>query len=418
MFQLFKNFFRKKEQPIEGVSVLFENLESWLAEQANEAAPLQQPVSTLAKKHQLILDEKIVITNNLQVLLQQPLAEKKQLEEKKQVAKLCSDYALTVTTLLATIPEHLPDPEAWQAFYTRYKQIYPSLQQFSSLNDDLGKSFRLLQQSLVSLHNNVQHLHALLNTENVHLINTCRDLIRQLKDMLLTQQYIDLKLQEVFQMKEGERKQREAYALKIEKLKKNEAFQQCAVLADQRNLLSRELEDIQMKLEHSFMLLSKHLKKITEQTPDEQLIKNYLLHPTSTLLDDTSLRIVRVLTVLKERLTKDMTLNNEQQAKLLDVISLLSSDILHQAQTKLAELQRKKTEHERGIRGNILMQEYNDLKYKYDHYDYKMRKHDILLVELHKKHAALPLQAMLEDLQQMLLECTQKKVTIVLSGRI
>lgn len=421
MFQFLKQFFQKKEQPVEEVTVPFDKLEQWLSEQANQAAPRQQSTNVLEKEHQQLLDEKTIILNNLNVFLQQSLPEKKTVEEKQQLAKFRSDYTAAVTALLTTIPEHLPDPETWQDFYARYQQayqVYTSSQQISSFEHEFSKNYRLLQHSLTKVQNIVQQLHNLLNTENVHLINTSRDLIRQLKEMLLTRQYIDVKLQEVSQLKEEERKQREGYTIKIEKLKKNTAFQQYAVLVEQRDALSRELEELQMKLEHLFVSMARVLKQFSQRTPDEQLVKNYLLHPTSALLEDTPLSIARVLERVKEQLeplVKNGVINEEQQKKYTLILSFLSRDKLQQMQTRLAELQRKKTEHERSIRGNILMQEYNDLKYKYDHYDYKMRKHDVLLAELQKKYTALSVQDTLTKLQELLLQCTQKKVTIVFS---
>ena len=414
--------FKKKETPVETLSVPLEQLDEWLRNHTFH--PEKEIHASLVKLKEDLAEQVAIAQKNLTVLEHATLRNENIAVRERQIMEGNRTQYVRGTNNFLLLFSPSKDAADVKEFFHDLAERYP--QEVSTYSNTTLKAFQVLQhffehetrnvsQSIKKIDELMQSLHTLLQEENVTLINSCRDSVQQFRDQVLMRQYIQVKIHELEELQQEDKRQRDAYFLKIEKLKQSPGFAQYNSLVAERDALTHEFDEHRIQFEHLTALLAKALSKFVYQKPDEKFVKRYLTDPVSALLEDELLQFFTLLQQLRDAVTHDLLeLKDQKKAKTVQVLDSLSRDKLSALRQRLLELQKKKMEHDKSVRGNVVMQEYHDLKYKADHYEYKIKKYGLNIIELQQKYQEIKLDIFKEKLEGELLNCTGKQVVILL----
>lgn len=425
MFTFFKRLLKQvpqeREQDLEFTRVYLEEAERWLTDnsiQGNDGATGKDVLQTVSSDLQ---SEVLMCQKNLAVLEQTDLRNSNiSLKEKQMMEAHRSNYLQRTRSFVDSLSSLGSDASSLKPFCERYDA------EIAAYTEGTAKAFHVLQyffahesqavsSNIKQIDEHLRKLKTLFDANDVELIATARGSLSQIKERILQRDYLQLKLQELEEQKKKEIENRDTYALKLEKLKKNEKFTQYQTFLEQRDELTKQIREHSLKLEYVFSVLEKSLLKLFRNKPEEKIVKKFLLDPVTALLEDGELQLLPLLTQLKDAVDRDaLDLREDRKVKTLKALSALQKDKLASFKNLLQELRTKKSEYDRGMRGSMLIQDYNDLKYKYDHYDDRIKKHDFNVKQVEEKLKEIALDDLKKSAEEQLSRCTKKSVELVL----
>ena len=416
-----KLFVGEKEAPIESISLYLEEAEKWLADNSVAAGGSPEELSSIRESVNGTL---VACQQNLSVLENASLKnDSVSLREKQIMDGNRTHYINRTRQLLAALRMESDDFTYLRNFldgYTKEIEAYTNgtRKAFSVLQHFFANETRNITASIKSIDDSMQKLRSSLDANSVELINASRDGLTKLKEKALLKDYVAIKIQEIEEQKKEEYSQKEGYAQRIEKLKKSDGFSQYNDLVETRDTIMKDLREQVTKLEYVFSVLEKALAKYARQRLDEKVIKKYLFDPVKALLDDSDLAIADIFVKLESAVENDeVELKPQKKAKSLKALEAVRREKLSQFRSVLVDLKKKKLEQDRTIRGNVIMQEYNDLKYKHDHYEDRIKKHNHNIAQLQKKHDEIDLDALRSKVEEDLFRCTNVQVTLSLDKK-
>ena len=423
MFNFLKKFLKREEEPeIEEVSIYLEDAEQWLTDNSSHTEHSNE--DSFEKYNAELQNGVMVCQQNLNVLAQAtlrnadiPLREKQIMEGNRTNYINQTRSFLTLFSLPAL--DYVSLKKAYKEYHVKVSEYTSSTTKaFSVLQHFFAHETRNVSLAVKKLDEVMQQLKASLDANNVELINASRDGLKKVKEHLLTCEYITLKIREIEEQRQKEKKVREDYSTKIEKLKQSNKFSQYTSVIEKRDEITQQFRESRTKLEYVFSVLQKALSKYAHDSLHEKLIKQYTFDPVAALLDDHELEIVPVLSKLKDAVESGkVELKEQKKVKTLKALGALQREKLVKFTSLLLDLKNKKAEQDRNVRGNVTMQEYNDLKYKHDHYEDRIRKHEHNIKQLQDKFAEMDITVLKSEIEEQLLNCTGKQVTLNLDKK-
>ena len=175
-----------------------------------------------------------------------------------------------------------------------------------------------------------------------------------------------------------------------------------------------------IKEKESYIILQfsplKHaFKKFSRMSVDELFVEQYSEDALKAFLHDKDMKIVGVLANMRKALIDEsLQLKVEKKQKALDAFDKLTPEFFSQWKLGYDAIRDRKLSKERLLRSNTVMQEYNELQYRVEHYQQKSVKCDEKIAKFEKDKEKLSVSDLQKDLEKQLRNCTNVIVNVKL----
>jgi hypothetical protein len=199
----------------------------------------------------------------------------------------------------------------------------------------------------------------------------------------------------------------------MEKLKKSPQYKEYELLNTQREELHKKLKDKEDLLRHEFSVIEHALKKFERLAADQELVRDYLDDPVSTLQEDNDVKIVGILAKMKEALqNNELDLKDEKKEKTLETLGKLNKEFFVGFMLSYSELKKSRHDMERKVQQNIIMSTMRDYEYRLQHFKEKSSRLSQELEEL-KKLKGKGYDDAKKKLQKKLSDLFESKIAII-----
>lgn len=347
----FFDFFKKKPEPTEEVS--FSGLDAWLKAYVDKK-DLNSKWQAFRKQVEEIFKS---INSALAELAQAKLINENISEKERQIMEGNRDnYVKRFSQFLEQI--HIPEPFSESGFFTSKLS-----QDLDSLSGDTEKNFFVLkhffdkQVSQVAVH--LKALSDKLISFRKSLENEHLDEVREIGALLKQWREEEKKRQQYAEQKQEEEsrlpdlKQREVKILgRLTEYKKSPAYDEYARIANEKEVLSKQVQANIQALKQDFSSLGHALRKYHYEAKDS-VVQQYLDNPSEALLKDDLLHILKVLATLRQEL-QALDLKEDKEVKTLEAIDRLNEAYLAETRSSLCNLNEKLAEIKAQLANSII----------------------------------------------------------------
>lgn len=298
-----KALFKEKQEELEVNEVKLEKLGSWLDSWIEDKAKNAKSELKIIKRE--IREEQEKVTENLEKLEKAELMNSNIPEKVKHILEGNRKTYLHKVNLVSSKVE-LPED---------FNEILSFCKNFDNYLEEFWKStfrpYKVLQEFFAneskSLAANVAKLDSLVKKAKGIVEKSVAGKIGQVKESIQkTNQQINRKAELIEKINNLEKEIKEKSELKVGKeekivsLKESDDYQMFLALKVKKNSTQQEIEQLERNVSLSFSMINTALKKYERLTLDSALVRKYLDKPLPTLFSDTDLKIVDLLTKMKE----------------------------------------------------------------------------------------------------------------------
>ncbi len=420
MFNFIKKLF-EKEEPIEEVSVSLVNVESWL-----KSNVLHSDVDTdgvIKQNFERLGELALIIKKNLVVLQNAELQNKNVPVRALNLMQGNRDtYIRRTNSFIDSLDIAEPSFENAKKVLSWYKK------EIEDYNKATRRGYIVMQEFFANESRNVAlnikevdgviaKLDEAIAKDTTRNVVYCNKLVEQISDKIKLVDDFDRIIKGMQIDRDTQLKQRESYSIKIEKLRSGDGHKRLSELEEEKENLTKEFEDHKTSLTSMFLVLEKALKKYSRGSMDERLIMDYMGDPVNALVNDPEFKIVGVLGKLKESLG-GLELKDNKREKTEKVICVLNNEYLNNFVLRFNGLENNKRQIERSIRANVVLQEINELKYKMEHFDKRVKKLDEGISNTERSRERVIVGSLRDELESCMSKSSGKKVSVVLDKGI
>ncbi|NQU98058.1 hypothetical protein HQ533_01200 [Candidatus Woesearchaeota archaeon] len=231
-----------------------------------------------------------------------------------------------------------------------------------SLSEETQKSYfvlkEFLESELVAVVKKIKEIEDLaidfrqeIEKENLHKVEKLKEKLEEFKNSKEALANLEtLKQEQEEELKELKKKENSTEK-KISKLRNSSSYKDYERLKSEKEKAEGEIQKKKTELIAHFSTLEKAFKKYKRMSLNEALIEKYLDDPTKALLEDEPLKILEVLSKMKQSLA-DLGLKDKKEEKTKEEIDNLSKEMLTKLREKFQELFDKEKENKKNLLSN------------------------------------------------------------------
>lgn len=145
---------------------------------------------------------------------------------------------------------------------------------------------------------------------------------------------------------------------KIKENEQGERHKNLILLIEKKKETEKEIREIEKEPLHSFSVINDALKKYERISLEQKLIKRYLENPLKTLEEDNGLKIIEIVSKMKEAIINDkIDLKKEKKGRIVNECDIINKTYLESFLRRNNELNKKLNEISSGIENETLIKE-------------------------------------------------------------
>ena len=399
--------FLKKSSKKETKEIRFDELDKWT--EIHSKNIFDETNSRLMELREKIEEERKKLEENIKILEKAELKNPNIPERAKQIMhgnrRL---YVFKVNKLL----DEIYLPKDFDDIIVFCGSIDKSLDNFSKTT---LRSYYILQDFfrdyVIDTSSNIKKIGILTKTIKETIENSGIDKINDLRNKLNNIQK-KIKLKENFNediniLKKDMEKQNKRIKEKEKKLKKFEEesrYKKFIDLMNRKKVLERKLEDIGKEILYSFSDIKVALKKYERITLEEKLVGKYLDEPFKTLLDDKGLKIIEIITKMKESIEKnEIELKDRKKSKILKDLNNLNKNYFETFFNKYNEINKDLEKLKLEIK-DIEIKDIEDLREEIKKDNSKLEEDKNKVNEMIKELMEINIEGLKENLERSIKE--------------
>ncbi|MBI3032547.1 hypothetical protein HYY69_03665 [Candidatus Woesearchaeota archaeon] len=408
LFNRFKAFLARKEAVSE-IIISGQDLENWINQQSSEAV--------------LVLDKRLEEIYNQ---LAQEISSLKQNISNLQKAQLMNENIVVKAkqimegnreTYIKRLLQFIDKLDVTNKGYFSAKNLMNLFEaELALFLEATPKNYYVLQEFFAheakAITNNIQNIgkeiimmKGLIQQSNVDELYAAKNLLKEISDkkrlVKEKESLIAQKKKEIHELLLS----REKVEQKLESLKRSDVFAEFNSLTQKRDLVLKAINDIDKNLYEKFSVLDRPLRKYAHEGSYDELIAKYLVHATTALVEDEKFELLIVLEQVKTAVEQDaVALKDKQKEKVIEIIKMLNRDELLTIKKQYLTLRAEKQDLEKRIKVSSLQQDYNELRYKIEHYHNKSKR---LIEEINELERTM-YQTHIDQLQKKINETLHK----------
>ncbi len=309
-----------------------------------------------------------------------------------------------------------------------YSEIIDFTESFNENMDNLNKSsykgYQVMKEffynqttdiamSLKQLNENVKNLNKLMKGKELSKISSIKELINNLYKSKSKKEKLKQEIVEQKDIVEDSKNRIEAIQKKFENIKKSTEYENYKKTYEEKEQNIKRIENEKDELIQYFAVLEKSLKKYKRDSLDEKLIDKYLNDPNKALIND-NYDIIEVLQKLKENIeNNNLGLKEKKKEKTLDVINKLDKDFLSKKKFNLEQLARTNAILNERLQKNKINNDYQEEKYKSEHFEKKLVKDKQKLEDLEKEKTNIDIEKIKKQIKKEFLELFKIKLKFI-----
>ena len=421
VLDFFKGLFAK-EVPIEieEKDLSLEAIPGFLDEKFTQQKATQDRIVELHRNIRVVIDE---TRDNLDALKIAKLRNPNIGVKAKQIMEGNRDSFIRRTQLFLDYLKH--DPK--EPSYENTQELCESFdEEVENYNKSTAKGFYVMQQffanesravalNIKDLEKNVMQLNTIVAQQDLESKEKCVSLLEELKHRIQREQKFGLEQETLKHEKEKFQKAIDNYIRKRDKLKKSPGYAQFEKLQTEKEELVKDIKEKENYILLQFSPLKHAFKKFSRMSVDELFVEQYSEDALKAFLHDKDMKIVGVLANMRKALIDEsLQLKVEKKQKALDAFDKLTPEFFSQWKLGYDTIRDKRLSKERLLRSNTVMQEYNELQYRVEHYQQKSEKCDEKIAKFEKDKEKLGISDLQKDLEKQLRNCTNVIVNVKL----
>lgn len=408
LFERFKALLKKKEV-VPDIVIPVQDIENWINQQSSEAVVVLD--KKLEEVYSQLVQEISSLKQNIINLQQAQLMNENIVVKAKQIMEGNRE------TYIKRLEQFISKLDVTNRGYFSAKNLMNSFEtELALFLEATPKNYYVLQEFFAheakAITNNIQNIgkeiimmKGLVQESNIDELYAAKLLLKEISDKkkLIKEKeaLINQKKKEIHELLSS----REKVEQKLESLKRSEVFAEFNSLTQKREQVLKAINDIDKSLFEKFSVLDRPLRKYAHEGSHEQLIAKYLVHAATALVEDEQFELLIVLEKVRTAVEKDeVMLKDKQKEKVLDIIKTLNHDELSTIKKQYLNLRAEKIDFDKRIKVSSLQQEYNELRYKIEHYLNKSKR----LIEEINELERTTYQAHLDELQTKMSEALKK----------
>lgn len=403
----------KKEVPLAGLRDYFDAcVKERLGQIEQELKPLHESISTCLDKAKLHIDS----------LATAALQNDKVFPKERQVMEGNREsYVRATTQFLEKIKEKELTPHTAESYVQSFHETLEVYKQGTAKNYAILQEFfahesRSVVEAIKELQARVSSIADLLNQMRTTDMMKIHMLIEKINNRLAAVHEFDSDIKTKESSIAALEHQKKEFTQKIQALEKSKEIQEFKELEQKRQHLLVDMERLKQGFYQWFSSLQHPLKKYAKQSTDESLILLYEQDPVQALMQDSSLKILDIFAKLKQAIDANtIDLKDTKRDKASEALQVLNKKYLEKFIKEYKPQRDQKLDVDHSLRTHKRMQEYNELKYRLEHFDEK-------IALIHKEILALKEQqakkASIDDIKEELLTAfrTVFGVELVIQG--
>ena len=408
----FFDFLKKREEK-EKESVNFEDLDEWLKKYV-EKRHIGKKLNKFKKEIELKIDSVRDCVGNLE---NANLRNEKIPERAKNIMEgNRQSYAQKVIKFLdgLVLPEDYSEIENFNIYLTNKMEELTKETQRSFfvlkefLRDNVLKivfGIKEIEKTTISFKNE-------LKGEGLEKIDKINGLLKEFKDSkklikVLNEEKIVCE-REFDSIKLKEKKVEH----KLEELKSGKSFKEYLGLKEELENYAKFVDKEGQEIISGFSVLEKALKKYKRGSFDEELIDKYLKNPVVGLIDDAELKLVTVLSKLKENMSK-LELKDKKEEKSLEVINEFDMNFLMGKRESLVKLSVTKEEIEKNMKNNLILADITDQEVLISRVNGEVKEKERDFLDVQKRIESVKPESLKKDITGLLDELDVSLLNII-----
>jgi len=325
MFEFIRNIFNKKKE-IESISLA--NIEKWFNEKADM---LHQDFNSLIENTKSEVDQKI---DKIRKAL-------KELEEAKLKNPDVPGRALNFMegnrqTYIKRVNQFLDKISTEKINPDYLKDFESEIENFGRLS---ARPYQIMQEffahesssiaaGIRELNNIAKKLKESNRKSRVSLAERIKEKMAAMKKDMELKKSIHSELEKLREDLEEFSRDKKKFKNEIESLKSSEPYKIFRNRLEDKEATQNKIEENKHNIMHSFHVIEAAMKKFERIVyENSDLVKKYLENPISTLLSDKELKIVDLLTNMKQNLVKDaIELKESKKQRILTELKSMNKD--------------------------------------------------------------------------------------------
>lgn len=274
---------------------------------------------------------------------------------------------------------------------------------------------RAVALNIKDLQSNMGQLAAALAQNDLQAKDKCFALLETLKQKLYLKEKLGLEQETLEREKQEFQKSIESYAQKKEKLSKSPGYKQFEKFQVEKESLVKQIRQKEQELSIALSPMQHAFKKFARMSVDEIFVEGYAKDSLNAFQHDADMKITKVLENIKKAvLDGSLELKDDKKNKAIDALAKLTPEFFSQWKAAYDDISAKRTSKERMLRSNVVMQEYNELQYRIEHYQHKIEKQNDKIAKLQKDKQKLSIEEVQKELEKQLRNCTNTIINLKL----
>lgn len=316
------DFIKKMFQEEETAEIKLAEVTNWLDSRNSVPGELEE----IRAKFQ---EEKILLNQNIKKLNDAELMDSNIPERAKQMMK---GNRTTYVQKVERFTDELELPENPDTVVEFHDSFQSQLAEFSKttlrnyqiIQEFLGNESAAVADNIRKLEQHITQAKKLIGRSGIDRIATLKKKTNRILDMIQRKDVLGVEIV-AFEEKIKIRKEKiEEISKKIEELRNSTAFREYSELIEKKNGLKKEINEMENQRFHYFSVINTALKKYERLSLDNKIIRKYVDDSLNALLEDKELRIVDILTRMKEAIiTGKLELKDRKREKVLEALNKL-----------------------------------------------------------------------------------------------
>ena len=234
---------------------------------------------------------------------------------------------------------------------------YQILQQF------FGEKVNAVSKNIANIDKLIRQAEKIIKDSRIEKTNELKNKLKEMQEEIKRKKDAEEKIS----LEKAEQKKIDKNLIRIEnKRKENEEgprHKKLISLIEKKKEAGKEIREIEKEPLHSFSIINDALKKYERISLDSKLIKKYLENPLKTLEEDNGLKIIEIISNMKESLINDkIELKQEKKDKTIQECSRITKNYFESFLRKLNELNKRLNELDLEINKDTIVKEIEALK--------------------------------------------------------
>jgi hypothetical protein len=418
MLKFLKDIFKKSETVEEIEEIKIEKIDEWLNQHTSEIVEdIDKDINESYEQIKVHIKE---LNENLELL------KKAELRNDKialRAIQIMEGNRVTYINRIKQFTEALDlDNRGFYSGKRFYKDFSEKLEELNKLTI---KSYHVMQEfmadesskvasSLKKVVGSVKDIQNTIENSPIYNLDEIKETLKEFKHKQNALTEISDEITQKRNELEEHRQSREKIEKKMSKLKKSDGYLSYKKLAEKRDTLVEDIKKLEENISNDFSVLSRPLKKHSRMTMDEKIVERYANSPILALLDDDKLKIVDILSKLKQNINEGkIELKDKQKDKALQTIEKFTKRHIESFVNNHKSLKNVKKDVDTQILTNRVNQDFNDMLYKQEHFLKKCRETIEEINNLEKNNLKMNIEDLRKSLEDKYSQMAMRKITFI-----